>query len=48
VIEEDEWGVLCDEHAKTHPHHDYGDPIELVNSPRIGMCGYTGPADPPY
>ena len=48
LIEEDEWGVLCDEHAKTHPHHAYGEPVELVNSPRIGMCGYTGPADPPY
>jgi len=48
VIEEDVWGTLCDEHAKTHPHHEYGGPIELVNSPRIGMCGYTGPADPPY
>ena len=20
----------------------------LVNSPRLGMCGYTGPAEPPY
>jgi endogenous inhibitor of DNA gyrase (YacG/DUF329 family) len=41
-------GMLCDEHKKTHPHKDYGDPIALVNSPRLGMCGYTGPADPPY
>ena len=48
LVEEDEWGVLCDEHAKTHPHGAYGEPVELVNSPRIGMCGYTGPADPPY
>jgi DNA-directed RNA polymerase subunit RPC12/RpoP len=22
--------------------------MPLVNSPRVGMCGYTGPADPPY
>jgi hypothetical protein len=48
LIEEDVWGVLCDEHARTHQHTDYGEPIKLVNSPRIGMCGYTGPADPPY
>ena len=26
----------------------YGDPISLVNSPRLGMCGYDGPAEPPY
>lgn len=34
--------------ADLDPHDDYGEPIELVNSPRLGMCGYTGPADPPY
>ncbi|MCK8603967.1 hypothetical protein [Desulfoferrobacter suflitae] len=48
VYEHDEDGSLCDEHAKDHPHHDYGEPIPLVNSPRLGMCGYTGPAEPPY
>lgn len=48
VIEEQEWGVLCDEHAKTHPHDEYGAPFRLVNSPRLGMCGYEGPAEPPY
>jgi len=48
LIEEDEWGTLCDKHAKTHPHKEYGDPIPLVNSPRLGMCGYVGPAEPPY
>lgn len=48
VIEEERWGTLCDEHAVTHPHHNYGEPIRLVNSPRLGMCGYRGPADPPY
>lgn len=46
--ETDDVGTLCDEHAKTHPHDDYGEPIPLVNSPRVGMCGYTGPAEPPY
>jgi hypothetical protein len=48
MIEEDEPGMLCDQHAKTHAHHDYGEPIKRVNSPRLGMCGYTGPARPPY
>lgn len=42
-------GLLCDRHAEEHPHdYNYGPPIALVNSPRIGMCGYTGPAEPPY
>ncbi|MBD2019564.1 hypothetical protein H6F43_05115 [Leptolyngbya sp. FACHB-36] len=48
LIEEETWGALCDEHAETHPHNNYGEPIPLVNSPRLGMCGYDGPADPPY
>ena len=48
LIEEDVWGALCDQHVKTHPHEDYGEPIRLVNSPRLGMCGYDGPAEPPY
>lgn len=46
--EEGKSGMLCDEHAQTHPHRDYGKPIGLVNSPRLGMCGYDGPAQPPY
>ena len=40
--------VLCDEHAEEHMGEDMGDPIELVNSPRLGLCGYCGPADPWY
>lgn len=48
LIEEDVWGTLCDAHAKNHPHDNYGEPIHLVNSPRMGMCGYNGPAEPPY
>ena len=48
LIEEEIWGALCDEHAQTHPHNNYGEPIRLVNSPRLGMCGYEGPAEPPY
>jgi hypothetical protein len=46
--DEDESGALCDKHAKGHPHRDYGAPMPLVNSPRVGMCGYDGPAEPPY
>jgi hypothetical protein len=31
-----------------HPHESYGEPTLLVNSPRVGLCGYEGPAEPPY
>ena len=46
--EQEVWGSLCDEHAKTHPHNNYGEPVKLVNSPRLGLCGYDGPAESPY
>ena len=39
---------LCAEHAEGHPHDQYGEPMALVNSPRVGLCGYEGPAEPPY
>jgi hypothetical protein len=48
LIEEGGWGTLCDKHAENHPHDEYGEPVPLVNSPRLGMCGYYGPAKPPY
>ena len=48
MYEDDEPGWLCDEHAEDHPHDDYGGLMPVVNSPRLGMCGYTGPAEPPY
>jgi len=50
LYEADEPGIwfLCDEHVKDHPHEEYGEPLPLVNSPRLGMCGYDGPAEPPY
>ncbi|OLP16393.1 hypothetical protein BST81_21640 [Leptolyngbya sp. 'hensonii'] len=48
LIEDQTEGTLCDEHTQDHPHDDYGEPIPLVNSPRMGMCGYGGPAEPPY
>jgi hypothetical protein len=47
-IEEDRSGLLCDEHAEEHPHDNYGEPMLIVNSPRMGLCGYDGPAEPPY
>lgn len=48
MYERDEPGTLCAKHAEAHPHQNYGEPIPLVNSPRGGMCGYVGPAEPPY
>ncbi len=47
-IEDETSGMLCTAHAQSHPHEHYGEPIALVNSPRLGICGYDGPADPPY
>ncbi|MDD2695043.1 MAG: hypothetical protein PHD58_03865 [Anaerolineales bacterium] len=46
--EEYKTGHLCEEHVKEHPHDNYGEPTPLFNSPRVGMCGYDGPAEPPY
>jgi hypothetical protein len=44
--------VLCEAHAAAHEdqheHEHYGEPLPLVNSPRLGVCGYEGPAEPPY
>lgn len=48
VYEHNALGALCDEHVEDHPHQNYGEPFPLVNSPRTGMCGYVGPAEPPY
>ena len=48
ISEHEEPGTLCEVHAETHPHESYGEPMLLVNSPRVGMCGYEGPAEPPY
>lgn len=48
VIEDEADGTLCDQHAENHPHDNYGEPMRIVNSPRMGLCGYDGPAEPPY
>lgn len=36
--------TLCAEHAAKHKHADMLMPV--VNSPRMGVCSYTGPSDP--
>lgn len=46
--EHDSEGTLCDLHKESHPHDGYGEPLPLANSPRVGKCGYEGPAVPPY
>lgn len=48
LCEEDEWITLCEKHANEHPHFEDGNVVPLVNSPRVGMCAYDGPAEPPY
>jgi hypothetical protein len=37
---------FCKEHAMSHEHDE--EVMPLLNSPRTGMCGYVGPAEPPY
>ena len=48
IYEHERSGFLCDAHGKEHPHDDYGGVMVYVNSPRVGMCGYDGRAEPPY
>jgi hypothetical protein len=48
LYEENSTGYLCSEHVQDHPHENYGEPMGIYNSPRTGMCGYAGPAEPPY
>ena len=49
LYENESDGTLCETHAEEHPHADnYGEPLAFVNSPRVGVCGYEGPAEPPY
>ena len=48
LIEQEKGATRCERHSRAHPHEDYGEPLRLVNSPRLGMCGYEGPAEPPY
>ncbi|MCD4738189.1 MAG: hypothetical protein K8R89_02880 [Anaerolineae bacterium] len=48
LYEDDKSGLLCDRHVEKHPHDDYGEPLPVGNSPRMGMCAYCGPSEPPY
>jgi hypothetical protein len=48
LVELSEWLPLCEEHCADHDHDEYGGSTPLINSPRMGMCGYDGPAEPPY
>ena len=42
-------GYVCEDHAAAHADHmDSGGRLPLVNSPRSGVCGYDGPAEPPW
>lgn len=40
--------LLCTEHAEDDPDIYVDECLPIVNSPRTGVCGYTGPAEPPY
>jgi len=44
--DESEDYLFCEEHGDEHEHEDMM--LAIVNSPRVGMCGYNGPAEPPY
>jgi hypothetical protein len=35
-------GLFCDAHAGVHEHADEEVYLPVVNSPRMGVCGYTG------
>lgn len=35
-------GLLCGQHAQTHEHAAEEVYLPVVNSPRMGVCGYTG------
>jgi hypothetical protein len=49
LMEEGDEPFFCDDHVEAHADADeYGDPLPVVNSPRSGVCGYAGPAEPPY
>ena len=41
-------GPLCTDHIDSDPEFDAEEFLPIVNSPRTGVCGYDGPAEPPY
>jgi len=44
--DQEEW-LYCEACLDEHEHGDEM-AMPIVNSPRMGMCGYVGPAEPPY
>jgi hypothetical protein len=48
VAEEGQWAAFCLKCKKKHHHQDNYGYNTLVNSPRLGICGYDGNALPPY
>lgn len=48
IVEHGRSGLLCQHHADEDEHTEFGGVGKLYNSPRMGMCGYDGPAEPPY
>lgn len=41
-------GYVCENDAAAHADHEDLGRMPLVNSPRSGVCGYGGPAEPPW
>ena len=42
-------GYICGDDAVAHEgHEDHGGLMPIFNSPRTGICAYSGPAEPPY
>ena len=41
-------GHICLDHIAGHVKHDDYGKMPIFNSPRSGVCGYDGPAEPPY
>lgn len=48
LVESGEWTALCKQHIQSHECMEEFEPGTIINSPRMGMCGYEGPATPPY
>jgi hypothetical protein len=48
MIEDGEWAVFCHSCMEAHHHQENYGFTTIVNSPRLGMCGYQGDALPPY
>lgn len=39
---DEDGGLFCEVHAAKHPHAEEEVYLPVVNSPRMGVCGYTG------